>query len=727
MATGHAYLLIFCGLPASGKTTITQAVARHLEENGISTFVVSSDDFRGMVSFSPQGFKPQREETVKTLYLKTIMTALENGFLVISDDLNYYKSMRNELRAIAKKAGASYDIVFVDTPVETAIEWNRKRGEPIPSAVIEEVNQKMDPPSGEYKWDTAIATVDPSKQSTQEAVSFIVDAVLKKLKTQKKPAPTSPAEDQKTVAARSIERETRKAMMEVMKRYKTRFGAFATKLRKSSQESVKEGLRSLEAVTEFLACADEAAQDFALPKTTGLIPVHVGLFGHVDHGKTMLARRLTEKASTAALDKAPDSVRRGMTLDMGFSAFTLGEYLVTLVDLPGHYSLVKHAVAGANIIDAAVLVVAADEGLQIQSIEHFSIIKNLGIKTLTIAINKVAATPLERVEEVKKKISLLLKGTPYEDAKIVCVSGLTGEGISELKTTLQSAFKPPVRQWVGPFKMPIDHAFTIAGTGTVLTGTIHRGKIQLKDAVQVAPVGKSGQVRSIRSFGEEKQEAITGERVGLAVKDIKPNDAHRGYVACSPGSVVSAGCVLAELEVDKWYKRGLSPKSGVTAFVGPYQVLAEAIPCEAEGNQLIVKAQVRAGEACLVYLKLKQAVVAEKGDHVLLLNSGLPAQEFRVIGGGKIREVATKPQFYAKKTKTGIIVEAGNGSCLVRGLFASAEAALRFVGKQVFSASQEKGEIASVVGSSGDVAVKFEQLTQQGNKVFLVRYKKLAF
>ena len=168
MSQSYPYLLIMCGLPSSGKTTISKNVASLLEDkHGISTMVISSDDFRDMLSYSSKGFKPERETSVKALYEKAIATGLENGFLVISDDLNYYKSMRSELRQIAKRSGSDYDIVFVDTPVEQALKWNQERGSPIPSSLIEEINQKLDPPKGDYKWDTPLAVVDPSKQSSR--------------------------------------------------------------------------------------------------------------------------------------------------------------------------------------------------------------------------------------------------------------------------------------------------------------------------------------------------------------------------------------------------------------------------------------------------------------------------------------------------------------------------------------------------------------------------------
>jgi len=728
VSQNYPYLLMMCGLPSSGKTTISRNVACLLEDkHGIQTMVVSSDDFREMLSYSSQRFKPERETSVKALYEKAIATGLENGFLVISDDLNYYKSMRSELRQIAKRSGSDYDIVFVDTPVEVAVKWNQERGSPIPQSLIEDVNQKLDPPKGDYKWDTPLVVVDPSKQSSAEIASIIVTAVLKRLEKPIRSKPKKVVEDEKSLRARGIERETRKSMMEVMTRYKNPdLGISLSRIRKEVvKKALADGLKSVDAVELFLREANAVAKSYPMIEGKVLIPVHVGLFGHVDHGKTMLARQLTEKPSTAALDKAPDSARRGMTLDMGFSAFTLGPYLVTLVDLPGHFSLVRHAVAGANIIDAAVLVVAADVGLQVQSVEHFSIIKDIGIKTLVVALNKVDLASPERIEEVKNKVILLLKGTPYENAKIVEVSGLTGKGIDELKSALQDSLSPPIRRWNGPFKMPIDHAFTIAGVGTVLTGTIHRGKVKVKDTVEIKPTDKKGQVRSIRSFGEDKEEAIAGDRVGIAVKDLKPDDAHRGYVAVSPGSISSTRRVITELEVDKYYLRPLTPRSDVDVFVGSYEVLGNVVPGVIEDGKFIVKTSVKAPEKCLVYIELRQQVVAERGDHVLLMNPGLQAREFRIIGGGRITETDNKLEFFSKKTKEGTLRQKREGNeYSVNGLFSTSEAASKFVGKQVVTASGVTGEIRASL-SPGEVSVKFKEPVPEGEKVFLYVYKKL--
>jgi len=680
-----------------------------------------------MLSYSSKGFKPERETSVKIFYEKAVAAGLENGFLVISDDLNYYKSMRSDLRQIAIRSGSDYDMVFVDTPVEQAVKWNQERGSPIPSSLIEEINQKLDPPKGDYKWDTPLAIVDPSKQSIEEIANTIVTSVLKRLEKPIRSKPKKLVEDEKSLRARGVERETRKSMMEVMTRYKNPdLGiSLSTIRREVVKKALADCLKPMDAVELFLREANAVAKSYTLAESKGLIPVHVGLFGHVDHGKTMLARRLTEKPSTAALDKAPDSARRGMTIDMGFSAFTLDQYLVTLVDLPGHFSLVRHTVAGANIIDEAVLVVAADLGLQVQTVEHFSIIKNIGIRDLVVALNKVDLASQERIEEVKKKIVLLLKGTQYENAKIVEVSGLTGKGIDELKSTLHDSLSPPIRQWVGPFKMPIDHAFTIAGVGTVLTGTIHRGKVKVKDIIEIKPIEKKGQVRSLRSFGEDKEEAIAGDRVGVAVKDIKPDDAHRGYVAISPGSINSTRRLTAELQMEKFYQRTLTPFSDVDVFVGGYEVLGNVVAGVLEDNRFVVKTSVKASEKCAVYIELRQQVVVERGDHILLMNPGLQAREFRVIGGGRIIETDTKLEFFSKKTKEGTVRQRNEANeYLVRSLFSNSEAASKFLEKQVVTASGARGEIRASL-SSGEVLVNFKEPVLEGEKVFLHVYKKL--
>ena len=198
-----------------------------------------------------------------------------------------------------------------------------------------------------------------------------------------------------------------------------------------------------------------------------------------------------------------------------------------------------------------------------------------------------------------------------------------------------------------------------------------------------------------------------------------------GWPSIVFGSISSTRHVVTELEVDKYYLRPLKPYSDVDVFVGSYEVLGNVMPGVMEKGKFIVKASVKASEKCLLYIELRQQVVAERGDHVLLINPGLQAREFRIIGGGRIIETNPKLEFFSKKTKEGTVRQKREGNeYLVNGLFSSSEAASKFVGKQVVTALGVTGEIKASP-ALGEVSVKFKEPVPEGEKVFLYAYKKL--
>jgi hypothetical protein len=169
----------------------------------------------------------------------------------------------------------------------------------------------------------------------------------------------------------------------------------------------------------------------------------------------------------------------------------------------------------------------------------------------------------------------------------------------------------------------------------------------------------------------------------------------------------------------------LTPYSDVDVFVGSYEVLGNVVPGVIEDGRFVVKPSVTAAEKCLVYIELRQQVMAERGDHVLLMNPGLQAREFRIIGGGRITETDSKLDFFSKKTKEGTVSQKREANeYSVNGLFSSSEAASKFVGKQVVTASGVKGEIRAAL-SSTEVLVKFKEAVPEGEKAFLYAYKKL--
>jgi selenocysteine-specific translation elongation factor len=183
--------------------------------------------------------------------------------------------------------------------------------------------------------------------------------------------------------------------------------------------------------------------------------------------------------------------------------------------------------------------------------------------------------------------------------------------------------------------------------------------------------------------------------------------------------------VITELEVDKYYLRPLTPYSDVDVFAGSYEVLGNVVPGGIEDGKFVVKSSVKAPEKCLVYIELRQQVVAERGDHVLLMNPGLQAREFRIIGGGRITETNRELEFFSKKTKEGTVQrKRETDEYSVNGLFNTSEAASKFIGKKVVTASGVTGEIKATLSFS-EVSVKFKEPVYEGEKVFLYIYKKL--
>jgi selenocysteine-specific elongation factor len=281
-----------------------------------------------------------------------------------------------------------------------------------------------------------------------------------------------------------------------------------------------------------------------------LVPVHVGLMGHIDHGKTALASALSEKVSTAGLDKHPQAQQRGITIDLGFTMFVLDRFLVTLVDAPGHADLIRSVVAGSNIIDAAILVVAADEGPKIQTGEHLVVLQSMGVERLLVVVTKIDLVTPEKLTSIEDKMRVILTNTQFGNAEFVRVSTLKGIGIDELRAALLRMLTPRVRDTESPLSIPIDHAFPIKGHGTVITGTIQRGSIRLNETVEIAPLDKKSRVRSIQTFGEEREVAYAGDRVGVNVPEIDDTEITRGDYLCTPGSMTRATGFFAKLKVN---------------------------------------------------------------------------------------------------------------------------------------------------------------------------------
>ena len=253
----------------------------------------------------------------------------------------------------------------------------------------------------------------------------------------------------------------------------------------------------------------------------------VGTAGHVDHGKTTLV-----KALTGIDTERPEEKRRGMTIEPGFAPYTLPSgQRIAFIDIPGHESLIKNMIRGIWGIDVVMLVVAANDGIMPQTIEHLAILNLLGIKQGFVVLSKIDLVDAEVLEMAIEEIKGLAKDTFLEDSPIIPFSVKTGQGKAEIEQTLKTFYeKTLAKDSGGIFYMPIDRAFYMDGFGTIVTGTMASGTVRVGDVVEIYPTGKQVKVRAIQVHHQKADKAQAGERLGLNLRDIELKEIQKGMV-----------------------------------------------------------------------------------------------------------------------------------------------------------------------------------------------------
>uniref|UniRef100_G1TBT2 Selenocysteine-specific elongation factor n=1 Tax=Oryctolagus cuniculus TaxID=9986 RepID=G1TBT2_RABIT len=336
------------------------------------------------------------------------------------------------------------------------------------------------------------------------------------------------------------------------------------------------------------------------------VNVNVGVLGHIDSGKTALARALSTTASTAAFDKQPQSRERGITLDLGFSCFSVplpprlrpalpapgpgsepGEPLlqVTLVDCPGHASLIRTIIGGAQIIDLMMLVIDVTKGMQTQSAECL-VIGQIACQKLVVVLNKIDLLAEGKrqaaIDKMTKKMQKTLENTKFRGAPIIPVAAKPGgpeapeteapQGISELIELLTSQISIPSRDPSGPFLMSVDHCFSIKGQGTVMTGTILSGSISLGDSVEIPALKVVKKVKSMQMFHMPVTSAMQGDRLGICVTQFDPKLLERGLV-CAPESLHTVHAAIISVEKIPYFRGALQTKAKFHITVGHETVM----------------------------------------------------------------------------------------------------------------------------------------------------------
>lgn len=354
----------------------------------------------------------------------------------------------------------------------------------------------------------------------------------------------------------------------------------------------------------------------------------IGTAGHIDHGKSALVAALTGRP----MDRLAEEKRRGITIELGFAPLDLGDGRVAgVVDVPGHEDFVRTMVAGASGIDVALLVVAADDGIMPQTMEHLQVLEQLRVaRAIPVITKSDLADPdwLELlVDEVRERTA---RSVVAFDAPLV-VSARTGAGLDALRSRLRElAGSVARRPDADLFRLPIDRVFTVAGTGTVVTGTTWSGSVATGDAVLVLPGGQTGRVRSVESFGRAHERSEVGARVALALGGLERADVQRGDVLVSPGAGWEAS---RRLDVRVELAPGAPPlrdRGRVRVHLGTAGVLARIALAGPAGT---------AGHT-LARLRLEEPLVARGGDR-FVLRSYSPVI---TLGGGEVLDPLPPPR-----------------------------------------------------------------------------------
>jgi selenocysteine-specific elongation factor len=350
----------------------------------------------------------------------------------------------------------------------------------------------------------------------------------------------------------------------------------------------------------------------------------IGTAGHVDHGKTALIRALTG----AETDRLKEEQERGMSIDLGFASFRLpGGRLAGVIDVPGHERFLKNMLAGAGGIDLVILVIAADEGVMPQTREHFEILQILQTKKGVVAITKADLVDEEWLELVKDEIQTVLQGTFLKGAPLIPVSSVTGQGLPELTATLERlAEEVETRPVVGPWRLPVDRAFTVGGFGTVVTGTLMSGTVRVGDRAEILPDGIETRVRGIQTHGQSAQEAEAGTRVALNLAGVGLESVERGDVAGAPGALRPTLSFDARLDVLESCPREVKNRTRVRLYLGSAELLARLTLLNAE--------VLPPGSSGLIQLRLEEPTACAKGDRFVLRFYS----PMHTIGGGAVLE-----------------------------------------------------------------------------------------
>ncbi len=346
----------------------------------------------------------------------------------------------------------------------------------------------------------------------------------------------------------------------------------------------------------------------------------IGTAGHVDHGKSTLVKALTDIDP----DRFPEEKAREMTIDLGFAWMNLPSGReVSIVDVPGHERFIKNMLAGVGAIDLALLIVAADESVMAQTLEHIAILNILQITRGLVVITKTDLVDEEMVELVKAEVEDAMEGTSFEGCPMVGVSAYSGDGMGDLKATMDSILdETEVRKDLGRPRLPIDRCFTISGFGTVVTGTLIDGTLTVGQEVELAGSGQKARVRGLQSHKTKVNATDPGVRLAVNLSGLSKDEVERGEILTIPGWLKPTYRLDARLRMVKNAPNPLKHNQGVTFHLFTSEASARVRLLDAD--------RLAAGEEGWVQLLLSDPLPVVKGDFFVIRSAE------NTLGGGQI-------------------------------------------------------------------------------------------
>ncbi len=455
------------------------------------------------------------------------------------------------------------------------------------------------------------------------------------------------------------------------------------------------------------------------------VPVHVGLFGHIDSGKTAVAASLSDIISTAGIDAHPQSKERGITIDIGFTSFILDEYLVTLVDGPGHADLIKISASSVEIIDCALIVIDINKGPQVQTGEHLIMVESLNIENIIVILNKIDLFK-GNIEEEIQKIRRFFGSTSFgSNVPIFTVSAKNKIGLEELKKGISKTIDKLnlKREIVGDIIIPIDHYFPIKGIGAILTGTLLKGQLKLNQTLEIIPIKSSGRVKNIQIFHQNVETAKAGDRIGINIKGIDIKKLYRGcYATNNPKAFDYCDIIEVKVNNHKLFTRKTSFGTQVHITIGMLTIVGFIYPYYEMGEKRIQTTVSNKDHGFKAVILLNEKVLIRKKKHVILLSRlDLPPTTLRIMGSAEILKIHyDSPLFFKYKIKKGFIKNPDhNQGIICSGLAQSAVGAKKIIGKDL---EPPFTKVLNTFGTKGSIIVGIEkdnELVKKGDPVYL--------